>query len=163
MPYSPPDYAVFGFVINEVVLLERAKSAGADTELAPNQLEYCKSPTITDEEIGRMHFYNRTLAMMDYVEDEIMAKVDIPELELQSVWIGDGDQIWCLSMPLAYSCKKSRTPEMFKQMVLLMKLLKSPYPPALWCSTEAPVPKCFKGKRIPAKFVPWRIESLEHK
>lgn len=162
MPYSAPPHVVFGFVINEVALLERAKAAGDPTDLPQDRIEYCESRHLNESQVDEMHWFHRTQVMKSYVRREIIPKVDIPELELRTIWVGDGDQMWCLSMPCIYASKRARTPEMLKQVVLLAQLLGSPFPPALWCSGEASVPKSLKKRRIPNRFLSWRIESLGH-
>lgn len=157
---SPRNDLVFGFLANEVQLMERAKAYGLVVDLQPNEIEHYKSEKYTEAEMAKCQWYRRSAAMMKYVKWEIIPKVAIPDLELRTVWVGDDLCIQCFSLPLEYASKRHRTPEVVAQMKLLAKLIKTEFPPALWCGVSAPLPPSLKGQKLPPRLVNYRIEDL---
>lgn len=151
---------VFGFLANEVRLLERAKAHGIVTDLPPDAIESYKSKNYTDADLAECQWYHRSLAMLNYVRQEIILAVAIPDLELRAVWVGEDACLRCFSLPLEYASKRSRTPEMVEQMKLLAKLIETKFPPSLFCAVSAPLPPDMKGHKIPPQLANHRIKDL---
>lgn len=69
MPFStrssPRKDLVFGFLANEVQIMERAKAYGLVADLQPNEIEQYKSENYTEAEMAKCQWYHRSVAMMN--------------------------------------------------------------------------------------------------
>ncbi|EIM89264.1 uncharacterized protein STEHIDRAFT_154942 [Stereum hirsutum FP-91666 SS1] len=151
---------VFGFLANEVELMERAKAHGFVADLSLDAIERYKARKYTDAEIAQCQWFRRAGAMLTYVKREISPRVAIPDLELRGVWVGDDLCIHCFSLPLRYASKRYRTPEIVAQIKLLAKLIETEFPPSLYRAVSAEVPNDLKGQKLPPALANYRIEDL---
>ncbi|EIM89265.1 uncharacterized protein STEHIDRAFT_119950 [Stereum hirsutum FP-91666 SS1] len=159
MPRQQTDL-VFGFLANEVKLMERARAHGLAPDLSPHVIEQYKSQNYTEAELVQCQWFNRSVAMYSYVKREIIPRVAIPDLELRTVWVGDDLCINCFSLPLKYATRRYRTPEIAAQMRVLAKLIENELPPSLFCAVSAPVPPELKGQKLHPRLANYRIEDL---